>query len=56
MIDVKENPEGTFNISWNENDPIESQLNHWTEEDFIKFFTEKLLQMVDDNVVTEEEK
>ena len=55
MIDVKENPEGTFNISWNENDPIESQLNHWTEEDFINFFTEKLLQMVDDNVVTEEE-
>jgi hypothetical protein len=55
MIDVQENPEGTFNISWNENDPIESQLNHWTEEDFIKFFTEKLTQMVDDNVVTEEE-
>ena len=56
MIDVKENPEGTFNISWDENDPIESQLNHWTEEDFIKFFTEKLTQMVDDNDVIEEEK
>jgi hypothetical protein len=56
MIDVKQIAEGTFNISWDENDPIESQLNHWTEEDFINFFTEKLLQMVDDNDVIEEEK
>ena len=56
MIDVKENPDGTFEISQDENDPIESMLSTWTEEDFINFFTEKLLQMVDDNVATEEEK
>ena len=56
MIDVKENPDGTFEISWDENDPVESQLNHWEEKDFINFFTEKLLQMVDDNDVIEEEK
>ena len=55
MIDVKQIAEKEFEISWDENDPVESQLNHWTEEDFIKFFTEKLTQMVDDNVVTEEE-
>jgi hypothetical protein len=54
MIDVKQITEGTFNISWDENDPIESMLNTWEEKDFINFFTEKLLQMVDDNDVIEE--
>ena len=48
MIDVKQIAEKEFEISWDENDPIESMLNTWTEEDFINFFTEKLLQMVDD--------
>ena len=56
MIDVKQIAEKEFQISWDENDPVESQLNHWEEKDFINFFTEKLLQMVDDNDVTEEEK
>ena len=55
MIDVKQIAEKEFEISWDENDPVESQLNHWEEKDFINFFTEKLTQMVDDNVVTEEE-
>jgi hypothetical protein len=35
MIDVKEENDGSFTISWDENDPIESILNTWTEEDFI---------------------
>lgn len=35
MIDVKENEDGTFEISWDENDPVESVLNTWTEQDFI---------------------
>lgn len=34
-IDVKEINENTFQISWDENDPLESILNTWTEEDFI---------------------
>ena len=55
MIDVKQIAEKEFEISWDENDPVESQLNHCEEKDFINFFTEKLTQMVDDNVVTEEE-
>jgi len=54
-IQVRELENNEFQISWDENDPIESQLNHWEEKDFIKFFTEKLTQMVDDNDVTEEE-
>lgn len=35
MIDVKEEDDGTFTISWDENDPSESMFNTWTEQDFI---------------------
>jgi len=35
MIDVKENDDGSFTISWDENDPSESIFNDWTEQDFI---------------------
>jgi hypothetical protein len=35
MIDVKEREDGSFDISWDENDPVESILNTWTEQDFI---------------------
>ncbi|MFZ9244831.1 MAG: hypothetical protein ACO22S_06975 [Burkholderiaceae bacterium] len=36
MIDVTENEDGSFTISWDENDPIESRLNDWTEQDFVR--------------------
>lgn len=35
MIDVKEHEDGSFTISWDENDPVESIMNTWTEQDFI---------------------
>ena len=35
MIDVTENQDGTFTISWDENDPQESIFNNYTEENFI---------------------
>lgn len=35
MIEVKENKDGSFDISWDEHDPVESILNTWTERDFI---------------------
>jgi len=35
MISVKEEIDGSFTISWNENDSQESILNTWTEQDFI---------------------
>jgi len=38
MIDVKEEDDGTFTISWDENDPKESIFNNFTEEDFNKVF------------------
>ena len=34
-IEVKQNEDGTFDISWDETSPTESILNTWTEEDFI---------------------
>ena len=35
MIEVTENENGSFTISWDENSPTESIFNTWTEEDFI---------------------
>ena len=35
MIEVTEREDGSFDISWDENDPTESILNTWTEQDFI---------------------
>jgi hypothetical protein len=35
MINVKEEDNGSFTISWDENDPVERVLNTWTEQDFI---------------------
>ena len=35
MIEVTENDDKTFTISWDENDPTESSFNNYTEEDFI---------------------
>lgn len=34
-IQVTEKEDGSFDISWDENDPTESILNTWTEQDFI---------------------
>ena len=42
-IDVDEwyDSEGKLNltISWDENDPLESQFNNWTKEDFLTAIT-----------------
>lgn len=35
-IQVFENPDKSLTISWDETDPVESQLNSWTEEDFVR--------------------
>jgi hypothetical protein len=42
MINVKEEDDGTFSVSWDQNDPKEMFLNNWTEEDFIKSITDFL--------------
>lgn len=41
-INVTQENDKSFTISWDENDPKESILNNWTEEDFIKVITDSL--------------
>lgn len=36
MIECKENEDGSLLITWDGDDPVESMLNTWTEEDFIR--------------------
>jgi len=42
MIDVKENEDGSFDISWDKDDIHESVLNTWTESDFIQVIVDRL--------------
>jgi hypothetical protein len=42
MINVKELEDHSFEISWDKNDPVESMMNTWTEEDFIRAIQEEL--------------
>jgi hypothetical protein len=39
-IEVVQNEDKSFTISWDENDPQESILNEWTEHDFIDVIVE----------------
>lgn len=41
MIECKEEDDGTLTISWDKNDPVESILNTWTEQDFINAIMEE---------------
>lgn len=42
MIEVKEEADGSLTISWDENDPAESILNTWTENDFLQAIKQRL--------------
>jgi hypothetical protein len=42
MINVNQEDDKSFTITWDENDPQESILNTWTEEDFINAIENKL--------------
>ena len=54
MIDVKENEDGTFTISWDENDPEESIFNDWTEKDFIDAITNYLNTLKESGVLDDD--
>ena len=47
MIQVTENEDGSFTISWDETSPTESILNTWTEDDFIKVIMERIEELKD---------
>ena len=58
MIEVTENDDKTFTITWDENDPTESSFNNYTEEDFITLIQNYLQSLqesgeIDINQVTE---
>lgn len=42
MINVTQIAEGSFEISWDPNDPIEQQLNNWTQEQFVEAIRKKI--------------
>ena len=45
MIEVKQIDEYTFEISWDENDPKESILNNFTEQDFIDVLMNRIKEL-----------
>ena len=48
MIEVTEEKDGTFTISWDENDPVESMMNTWTESDFLDAIQKQLDKLKED--------
>jgi hypothetical protein len=42
MIEVTQEPDGSMTITWDKDDPVESIMNDWTEEDFIQSFKDHL--------------
>lgn len=48
MIEVRELEDGALEISWDENDPVESKLNDWTEQDFIDCIRKRCLEILDE--------
>jgi hypothetical protein len=42
MIEVTQEPDGSMTINWDENDPVESIMNDWTESDFIQAIKDHL--------------
>ena len=48
MIEVKENDNGSFDISWDPKDPKESMLNEWTEQDFVNAIVDQCNKILDE--------
>jgi len=55
MINVKKEQNGTYTISWDENDPIENMLSTWTEEDFIREIKEYCEQKLQSRAIIPEQ-
>jgi hypothetical protein len=48
-IKVEEREDGSFDISWDENDPVESMMNDWTESDFLDAIQKQLDKLKEDD-------
>ena len=49
MVEVTPNEDGSFEITWDVNDPQESIFNTWTEEDFIRVIEQYLDELIINN-------
>lgn len=49
MINCTENDDGSLTITWDPDDPVESVLNTWTEQDFIDVITQQANQTLKQN-------
>jgi len=50
MIEVKEENDGSFTISWDPNDPKESIFNNYTEQDFKTVISNHIKELENENV------
>lgn len=50
-LEVKEKEDGSFDISWDPNDPVESVFNTWTEEDFINCIMDACNKVIEENEI-----
>jgi hypothetical protein len=50
MIEVKEENDGSFTISWDPNDPKESIFNNYTEQDFKTAISNYIKELENENV------
>lgn len=46
MIKCEETEDGCFTISWDPDDPVESVMNDWTEEDFINVIMKRAEEVI----------
>lgn len=46
---VTEREDGTFDIEWDPNDPVESVFNTWTEQDFIDVIMKRAQEVIDNH-------
>jgi predicted flavoprotein YhiN len=51
MLEVKENENGSFEITWDPDDPVESVFNTWSEEDFTKCIMDVCRKVIEETEV-----
>ena len=42
MVHIKDNPDGSFEVVWDENDPQEAILNTLSKQDFIDYLKKRM--------------
>ena len=42
MVHIKDNPDGSFEVVWDENDPEEAIFNTWSKQDFIDYLKKRM--------------